>query len=113
MVEDMKVSQPRLLSIGLNAQFTGDPIFPAWRPAGLKDAFAKNQIHIHPRYHLMPEADGEEIAAYSVKVLKLIANGGVKRELMKKFPGIDIPDSKRCFCSAASAGVTLAVRFAW
>lgn len=88
-------------------------MFPAWLPAGFKNAFAENQIHIHPRYPLIPEANGEEIAAYSVKVLKLMANGDIRKELITRCTTIVIPESKKCLCSAASAGVTLAVRFAW
>lgn len=99
--------------INLHAQFTGDAPFPAWRPAIFKDVFPKNQIQVHPRYPLMPEASGEAIAVYSKQVLKVFGNGQIRKELIKKFPKIDLPESRRCICSSSSAGACIAFLFTW
>lgn len=71
----------------------------------------ENQILVHPRYPLMPEASGEQIAKYAVHLLELITDGSLRRELMNTFPSIDFPELSRCLCSATSAGAFLAVRF--
>ncbi|KAK7189322.1 hypothetical protein PSPO01_04909 [Paraphaeosphaeria sporulosa] len=91
---------------------TGKSRFPAWSNVSINEATLDNQIQIHPQYPLMPEASGEQIAEYAVHVVKLIADGSIRRELVKECPQMDLPESKRWVCSGTSAGAFLAIRSA-
>ncbi|KAL5400488.1 hypothetical protein PMIN03_012336, partial [Paraphaeosphaeria minitans] len=89
---------------------TGGFYCPVWSNVSLKEATLENQILVYPRYPLMPEADGKQIAEYAVHLVKIIEDRSIRRELVKTFPHMDFAESNRWVCSGTSAGVFLIIR---